>query len=100
MNGVFPAAPNDAARCRIQACRVEQVSRRLNDADCPAIVLFDPVNIRYATGKRNMQVGAMHNICRYAVLFASGEAEAFCHSLQTCEQSVAAMRERLQPRHG
>ena len=66
-----------AAQRRIQAYRIEQIGRRLNQADCPAIVLFDPVNIRYATGTRNMQVWAMHNICRYAVLFASGETVLF-----------------------
>ncbi|TNF90154.1 MAG: aminopeptidase P family protein [Gammaproteobacteria bacterium] len=41
------------------------------------MVLFDPVHIRYATGTRNMQVWTMHNICRYAVLFASGESVLF-----------------------
>jgi Xaa-Pro aminopeptidase len=53
------------------------VRRRLIEADCAAIVLFDPVHIRYATGTRNMQVWTMHNICRYAVLFASGETVLF-----------------------
>ncbi len=57
----------------IQSYRLEQIKRRLADADCPAIVLFDPVNIRYATGTRNMQVWTMHNNCRYAVVFANGD---------------------------
>lgn len=61
----------------IQAHRVERICERLRAADCPAIVLFDPVNIRYATGTRNMQVWTMHNICRYTVVFASGEAVLF-----------------------
>ena len=61
----------------IQQYRVEQITRQLNAADCAAIVLFDPVNIRYATGTRNMQVWTMHNICRYAVVFANGTVVLF-----------------------
>jgi Xaa-Pro aminopeptidase len=61
----------------IQTYRREQIKRRLAEADCAAIVLFDPVNIRYATGTRNMQVWTMHNICRYAVIFASGDTVLF-----------------------
>ena len=57
----------------IQAHRLQRICQRLEAADCAAIVLFDPVNIRYATGTRNMQVWTMHNICRYTVVFASGE---------------------------
>ncbi|MGB1010213.1 MAG: M24 family metallopeptidase [Thiolinea sp.] len=58
---------------RIQQHRLQQVRRRLTAADCAALVLFDPVNIRYATGTRNMQVWTMHNLVRYAVVFASGD---------------------------
>ncbi len=64
-------------RQRIQAYRVAQIQRRLIEADCAAVVLFDPVNIRYATGTRNMQVWTMHNICRYAVVFADGKTVLF-----------------------
>ncbi len=58
----------------IQQHRLAQIKRRLVQADCPAIVLFDPVNIRYATGTRNMQVWTLHNICRYAVIFADSDS--------------------------
>ena len=61
----------------IQRHRVERICQRLAVADCAAIVLFDPVNIRYATGTRNMQVWTMHNNCRYAVLFADGDCVLF-----------------------
>jgi Xaa-Pro dipeptidase len=63
---------NDMQR-GIQAHRLQRICARLQAADCAAIVLFDPVNIRYATGTRNMQVWTMHNICRYTVVFASGD---------------------------
>ena len=61
----------------IQAHRLQRICARLQAADCAAIVLFDPVNIRYATGTRNMQVWTMHNICRYTVVFASGDTVLF-----------------------
>ncbi len=77
MNSEFPSIVDAATQRSIQAWRVEQVRRRLVEAECAAIVLFDPVHIRYATGTRNMQVWTMHNICRYAVLFASGETVLF-----------------------
>ena len=77
MNSEFPRIVDAATQRSIQTWRVEQVRRRLVEAECAAIVLFDPVHIRYATGTRNMQVWSMHNICRYAVLFASGETVLF-----------------------
>ena len=77
MGDDFTALVDADTQRGIQAYRVEQVRQRLIDADCAAIVLFDPVNIRYATGTRNMQVWSMHNICRYAVIFASGESVLF-----------------------
>ncbi|MEM7406719.1 MAG: Xaa-Pro peptidase family protein [Pseudomonadota bacterium] len=46
-------------------------------ADVAASVSFDPVNIRYATNTRNMQVWTMHNFCRYAFLATSGECVMF-----------------------
>lgn len=63
---------DDETQRRIQAHRLERVRERLRAADCAAIVLFDPINLRYATGTRNMQVWTMHNLCRYAVVFESG----------------------------
>ncbi len=61
----------------IQRHRLQRICQRLAAADCAAIVLFDPVNIRYATGTRNMQVWTLHNVCRYAVVFADGEIVLF-----------------------
>ena len=77
MSDDFPSIVDAETQQGIQGYRVEQVRRRLVEADCPAIVLFDPVHIRYATGTRNMQVWTMHNICRYTVVFASGETVLF-----------------------
>ncbi|MEM7293562.1 MAG: Xaa-Pro peptidase family protein [Pseudomonadota bacterium] len=58
----------------IQRYRLTQIQNQLVEQNCNAIVLFDPVHLRYATGTRNMQVWTMHNFVRYAVVFASGES--------------------------
>jgi len=68
---------DEQAERRIQAHRLARVCGRLQAADCAAIVLFDPISLRYATGTRNMQVWSMHNLIRYAVVFASGEIVLF-----------------------
>ena len=68
---------DDEVERRIQGHRVERVRERLRAADCAAIVLFDPISLRYATGTRNMQVWSMHNLFRYAVVFESGETVLF-----------------------
>ena len=41
------------------------------------MLVVDPVNLRYATGTRNMQVWTMHNIVRYALVFAHGPVVLF-----------------------
>ena len=68
---------DQATQAGMQQYRLEQVKRRLIEVDCSAIVLFDPVQIRYATGTRNMQVWTMHNNCRYAVVFADSAPVLF-----------------------
>ena len=40
----------------IGAYRLERVRAQLVRRDLAGIVLFDPINVRYATGSRNMQV--------------------------------------------
>jgi hypothetical protein len=42
--------------------------------DCAAILLYDPVNIRYAFDVSNMQLWMTHNPSHYAVLCADGTA--------------------------
>ncbi|NND83217.1 MAG: aminopeptidase P family protein [Gammaproteobacteria bacterium] len=42
----------------------------LREQDCDAVLMYDPINIRYATDSSNMQVWTMHNYERYALVFA------------------------------
>lgn len=52
--------------------RMGRVRQQLLAAGIDAILLYDPVNIRYATDAGNMQVWTMHNLARYVLLFAEG----------------------------
>jgi Xaa-Pro aminopeptidase len=61
----------------IQSHRINQIRKWLVEKGFSSIILFDPVNIRYATQSRNMQVWTMHNLCRYAVVFESGKIVMF-----------------------
>ncbi len=61
----------------IRAYRLSRVHRLLAEADLAGIVIFDPINLRYATGSRNMQVWTMHNACRYAFIATEGPAVLF-----------------------
>src|SRR6266480_7947071 len=45
--------------------------------DCGAILLYDPINIRYTTDISNMQVWMLHHASHYVVLGADGFAVAF-----------------------
>jgi Xaa-Pro aminopeptidase len=57
--------------------RLERVRQKLIAADYGACVLFDPINIRYATGTRNMQVFCMHHADRYVFVPAEGPVVLF-----------------------
>ena len=59
---------------RASACRqrLQRVREQLAVADCDAILLYDPINIRYATDTTNMQVWTLHNRFRYAVVIGGG----------------------------
>jgi Xaa-Pro aminopeptidase len=60
-----------------RAYRLERLRGELRRHDCAAILLYDPVNIRYALDVANMQLWALHNAVRYALIFADGPAILF-----------------------
>ena len=61
----------------VRAYRLNRVRQLAEAEDVAAILLFDPVNIRYANGSRNMQVWTMHNFCRYALILSNGPSIMF-----------------------
>jgi len=56
----------------LRAYRLERVRAELRRRDLAACVLYDPINIRYATGSRNMSVWTLHNAARYCFLPTEG----------------------------
>ncbi|MEM7168858.1 MAG: Xaa-Pro peptidase family protein [Pseudomonadota bacterium] len=61
----------------IRRYRLQRVREQLQKRDLAGLLLCDPINIRYATGSRNMQVWTMHNLCRYAYLANGGPLVLF-----------------------
>lgn len=56
----------------MRAYRLERVRQQLAMFDYAGILLYDPVNIRYATDSTNMQVWVAHNPTRYTMILTDG----------------------------
>lgn len=63
--------------------RYERLQAELQRRDIGAILLYDPINVRYAIDCRNMQIWTMHNSARYCLVPASGKAVVFDYA--NCE---------------
>jgi len=61
----------------VRAYRLRRVRTEMARRDIAACLLFDPVNIRYATGARNMQVFHQRNPARYLFLPLDGPVILF-----------------------
>ena len=57
--------------------RLNRVREQLLKNDIGACILFDPINIRYATDTRNMSMFTMHTLARYVFIPASGPVYLF-----------------------
>ncbi|MGH6638392.1 MAG: M24 family metallopeptidase [Polaromonas sp.] len=62
---------------RARAWRKSRLVKKVNEAECAAILLYDPINIRYALDVCHMQLWAAHNPFHYALVFADGYAIDF-----------------------
>lgn len=67
------AATLDGAR----RYRMDRIRKQMVIEDCGALLLYDPVNIRYAFDSSNMSIWTMHNPSRYALILADGPAIMF-----------------------
>ena len=61
----------------LRGYRYGRVQAQLQAAGLAGALLFDPINIRYATGSRNYQIQQMHMPVRYAFVPATGKAVLF-----------------------
>ena len=74
--------------------RLSRLRGLLARHDCAAILLYDPVNIRYAFDVSNMQVWTAHNPIRYALVLTDGPGIMFefkgcahlCDGLETIDE--------------
>ncbi|MGI9391132.1 MAG: M24 family metallopeptidase [Boseongicola sp.] len=57
--------------------RLARLQEQLAKADFGGMLLYDPINVRYATDCRNMQVWTMHNAARYCLVPTEGKAIMF-----------------------
>ena len=62
---------------RMYLYRLRRVQQALLDRDVSALITYDPVNTRYATGIRNMQAWALHTVIRMGFIPAEGQATLF-----------------------
>ena len=61
----------------VRAYRHQRMKAQVMQHDCSAILLYDPLNIRYATDCSDMQIWTLHNAARYALLFVNGPTICF-----------------------
>ena len=61
----------------IRAYRLSRVQGEMRARDIAAVVLTDPLNIRYAADSTNMQLWTAHNAARYCVVVADGPMIVF-----------------------
>jgi len=62
---------------RARLYRLGRLRAQLEKQDIGALLLYEPVNIRYAFDCSNMQVWTSHNPMRYALIFAQGPSIMF-----------------------
>lgn len=63
------AAPDMDA---LRTYRIERIRQQLRERDLAGILLYDPLNIRYAADATNMQLWSTHNAVRYAYVATDG----------------------------
>jgi Xaa-Pro aminopeptidase len=88
--------PDDVDLVRLRTGRLARLRAQLQQRDLAACVLVDPVNIRYATGARNMQVFHARNPARYLFVPAEGPVILFefpgCHHLADGLETIDEVR--------
>lgn len=78
---ISPIADDVLHRARMY--RLGRLRAQMALDDVAALLLYDPVNIRYAFDCSNMQVWTAHNPMRYALILANGPAIMF--EFKSCE---------------
>ena len=64
-------------RATIHRYRLERIRALLRAEGCDAALLYDPINVRYATDTTNMSLWTFHNGVRYAFVATEGPVATF-----------------------
>ena len=80
-----PLGPEVLERAR--RYRLGRLREQLRRQDCAALLLYNPINIRYAFDVSNMQVWTAHEPIRYALILADGPGILF--EFKGCEHLAA-----------
>ncbi|MEF8833776.1 MAG: dimethylsulfonioproprionate lyase DddP [Halofilum sp. (in: g-proteobacteria)] len=78
--------------------RLQRLVGELRRRDYGGLLLFDPLNIRYATDTTNMQVWITHNPCR--ACFVSADGYVILWDFHGCEHLCAHLPRVREVRHG
>lgn len=71
----------------LRAYRLERLQQQIVKHDCAGLLLFDPLNIRYATDTTNMQLWTSHNMAR--ACFVPPEGKVILWDFHNCEHLSA-----------
>ncbi len=82
----------------LRAYRLARLQAELRRRDYGAAILTDAMNIRYATGSRNMAVWTAHSPARYCFVPAQGRAILF--DFHNCEHLAEGLEAIAEVRHG
>ncbi len=89
-------AMDQSLMARVRAYRLRRVREEMAARDIGSIVLVDPVNVRYATDTRNMQIFSARNPARYVFIPADGPVVLFefagCEHLSAGSPNVDEVR--------
>jgi len=69
--------------------RIGRLRKLLKAHECDGLLLYDPINIRYAFDSSNMAVWTAHNATRYALILADGPGIMF--EFSGCEHLNAGL---------
>lgn len=82
---------------RVAVYRLQRLREQIIKHDLNAVILFEPVNIRYACGVRNMQVYSQRNPARYIIVPADGPVVLF--EYRSCSHLAKGMPTLDEVRH-
>jgi Xaa-Pro dipeptidase len=74
---------------QLRDSRLQRLQVELRSRDYAAALFYDPLNVRYATGSRNMSVWLLHNLARYCFVPAVGKPILFEFPNFNCQLNAA-----------